>query len=105
MSPGWADVWSVLRPAEAGYTYDAAENAMLGSWKQGLRKRLDRIVFKSVDYEAASIKLVGTAPLAGQFYDKQYRNGGARRLPVLPSDHFGLLCTLRPRPAAGRAAS
>lgn len=29
-------------------------------------------------------------------YQKTFRNGGSKRLPVLPSDHYGLLVTLEP---------
>lgn len=29
-------------------------------------------------------------------YLKTFRNGGSKRLPVLPSDHYGLLVELEP---------
>ena len=61
----------------------------------GLQKRLDRVLCRLVDYEPASVRMVGTAPLCGASYEKQFRNGGSKRMPVLPSDHFGLLLTLR----------
>jgi hypothetical protein len=37
---------------------------------------------------------VGTEPLPGVTYTKAFRNGGSKVLPVLPSDHFGLLLRL-----------
>ena len=37
------------------------------------------------------MRLVGTEPIPGATYRKVFRNGSARTLPVLPSDHYGLL--------------
>jgi tyrosyl-DNA phosphodiesterase 2 len=92
LPPGWADAWRRLRPGEPGYTYDAVANAMLMG---RLQKRLDRVLFCTRDYEPAEVRMVGTAPLRGVTYEKAFRNGGSKRLPVCPSDHFGLLLTLR----------
>jgi hypothetical protein len=92
LPPGWADVWRRLRPGEPGFTYDAVANAMLMG---RLQKRLDRVLLCARDYEPAAVRMVGTAPLPGVTYEKVFRNGGSKRLPVCPSDHFGLLMTLR----------
>jgi tyrosyl-DNA phosphodiesterase 2 len=91
-APPWRDAWATLRPREAGHTYDSVANAMLvGS----LKKRLDRVVFRLRDYEPAAIRMLGTAPLPGVTYEKTFRNGGSKTLPVCNSDHFGLLFTMR----------
>lgn len=39
--------------------------------------------------------MVGTRPLPGVTFEKQFRNGGSKQMPVLPSDHFGLVFTMR----------
>jgi tyrosyl-DNA phosphodiesterase 2 len=92
LPPRWADAWRALRPGEPGFTYDAVANGMLMG---RLQKRLDRVVFKLTDYEAAGVRMVGTRALPGVTYAKQFHNGGSKQLPVLPSDHFGLLFTMR----------
>jgi tyrosyl-DNA phosphodiesterase 2 len=100
---GWADAWPTLRPGEPGYTYNSAANAMLMG---NLKKRLDRVLFKLRDYEPAEVRMVGTQPIPGASYEKVFRNGGSKRLPVCNSDHFGLLFTARLRaPASGRVAA
>ena len=95
LPPGWADAWEQLHPTQAGFTYDATANAMLMG---RLRKRLDRVLCRLRDYEAAEIRMVGTQALPGVTYEKQFRNGGSKRMPVLPSDHFGLVFTMRRKP-------
>ena len=89
---GWRDAWTTLHPGQPGYTYDATANAMLMG---RLRKRLDRVLLRLRDYEPAEARLVGTTPLPGVTFEKQFRNGGSKRMPVLPSDHFGLVFTMR----------
>lgn len=52
-----------------------------------LRRRLDRVFAKLQRWRLHSMELVGRDPLPGlQFEGRQ----------VLPSDHFGLLLSLRP---------
>ena len=69
-----------------------------------LRVRLDRALLRLTHWQAESVRLVGTEALPGV---TRRRAGGERApagdappVPVLPSDHFGLLLTLRRRPAA-----
>jgi hypothetical protein len=38
--------------------------------------------------------MVGTAVLPGVLHTHRFKNGGSKELPVLPSDHFGLLLQL-----------
>ncbi len=94
LTPGWQDVWQQLRPREDGLTYDTKGNAMLfGSWAGS---RLDRCFTKLTGYRAASIQMVGTEALPGVTYEHIFRNGSKRKMPVLPSDHYGLLIKLQP---------
>ena len=58
------------------------------------RTRLDRIFVKLADWEAQSIEMVGREAIPGLIYSKMVR-GKEKRLPVLPSDHYGLLLHLR----------
>ena len=44
-------------------------------------------------FRIASMQMVGTDPIAGQQYTKHVR-GKATQLPVLPSDHYGLLVAI-----------
>jgi hypothetical protein len=44
-------------------------------------------------FRIASMQMVGTEPIAGQQYTKHVR-GKATQLPVLPSDHYGLLVAI-----------
>ena len=93
--PGWSvrDVWSELNPGDRGMTYDGKLNPMLANNLQG---RFDRAVFVSrirkadSGWKPASIGLCGKKPLDG--LQRQLKN---RTLPVLPSDHFGLLGVLK----------
>lgn len=55
-----------------------------------------RIICKLRDWRLGSIELVGNQPLPGVTYSHRFRNGGSKELPVLPSDHFGLLLKLEP---------
>jgi tyrosyl-DNA phosphodiesterase 2 len=52
------------------------------------------VLCKLRDWRLSSIELVGTQPLPGITYTHRFRNGGSKELPVLPSDHFGLLLRL-----------
>jgi tyrosyl-DNA phosphodiesterase 2 len=94
LSGGWKDAWKLLRPGEPGHTYDAGANAMLIG---GMRKRLDRVVVRADSYLPGSIEMVGREAIEGVQYTKTTK-GGSKRLPVLPSDHFGLLYTARLAP-------
>lgn len=84
------DAWSVLHPALRegdGYTYDADRNAMLRRGRTRYRSRLDRAFCKlDSDWALEGMLLVGTEPIQGEVH-----NG----LPVLPSDHFGLLLQVK----------
>lgn len=86
LDPSFVDVWAQLRAAEPGYTVDTDVNTMRRATHGApARKRIDRVFLRGPTWRAASIELIGTAPvdLDGTFI----------------SDHFGLAVTLQPRPA------
>ncbi|GLC36570.1 hypothetical protein PLESTB_000163000 [Pleodorina starrii] len=117
MPPRWCDAWSVLEPRRAGCTWDPVSNPMLTSRYKG--SRLDRVLCRlsasgtsgagpasssapggrggggGSGWQLDNIKLVGTQALPGLSHEYK-----GKRLPVLPSDHFGLLVKLIPAEAA-----
>lgn len=52
---------------------------------------LFRVFTRLADYRLSSISIVGREQLGGATYTHRFKNGGSKQLPVLPSDHFGLL--------------
>uniref|UniRef100_A0A1J3F732 Tyrosyl-DNA phosphodiesterase 2 n=1 Tax=Noccaea caerulescens TaxID=107243 RepID=A0A1J3F732_NOCCA len=95
----WVDVWEVLKPGDSGFTYDTKANPML-SGNRTLQKRLDRILCRLDDYKLGGIEMVGKEAIPGLSYVKEKKVRGEIKeleLPVLPSDHFGLLLTLSPK--------
>eukprot|EP00850_Spirogloea_muscicola_P023973 SM000414S15657 [mRNA] locus=s414:17200:28773:- [translate_table: standard] len=101
LPPGWLDAWCKLRPGEAGHTYDSKTNPMLTG---RLRKRLDRVFCRLADYELETIETVGQEAIEGAVFEKERTVKRVRalvQLPVLPSDHYGLLVRIRKREDAG----
>ncbi|KAL4366633.1 hypothetical protein GQ457_05G034160 [Hibiscus cannabinus] len=93
---GWIDAWREMRPAEDGFTYDTKSNQML-SGNRSLRKRLDRFICKLSDFKVSGVEMIGMEPIPGLSYTKEkyYRQEKKLlELPVLPSDHYGLLLTI-----------
>jgi tyrosyl-DNA phosphodiesterase 2 len=88
---GWVDAWAELRGGEGpgGWTYDAVANPMLSGCKPE-RKRPDRFVCKLRDFVLENIEMVGVEPIHGV----THCNDMGQELPVLPSNHFGLLLTI-----------
>ncbi|KAI3680521.1 hypothetical protein L6452_35292 [Arctium lappa] len=93
---GWIDAWTELKPKETGWTYDTKSNVMLSANRK-LQKRLDRFLVGLRDFRVERITMVGTEPIPGVTYLKQKKGGKELELPVLPSDHFGLLLTISGR--------
>ncbi|KVI09377.1 hypothetical protein Ccrd_012248 [Cynara cardunculus var. scolymus] len=93
---GWIDAWKELKSKETGWTYDTKSNLMLSANRK-LQKRLDRFLVGLRDFKIEQIKMVGTEPIPGVTYLKQKKGGKELELPVLPSDHFGLLLTISAR--------
>ncbi|RZC65680.1 hypothetical protein C5167_009367, partial [Papaver somniferum] len=93
---GWVDAWSELKPGDNGYTYDTKSNQML-SGNRTLQKRLDRFMCNLQDFKICGIELIGREELPGLSYCKEKKVKGKLQklmLPVLPSDHYGLLLTI-----------
>ncbi|CAL5411927.1 unnamed protein product [Camellia sinensis] len=103
---GWVDAWVRYRPGENGWTFDTKSNQMLsGNWP--LQKRLDRFVCNLRDFKIRRIDMVGMEAIPGLSYCKKKlidmealpglsyckKKGKNKKLmvPVLPSDHYGLL--------------
>jgi len=93
---GWIDAWDELKPGENGWTYDTKANVML-SGNRKLQKRLDRFVCKLSDFKVNSIEMIGEEVIPGVTYVKEKKVRQEIHqlvLPVLPSDHFGLVLTI-----------
>ncbi|KAL5775331.1 hypothetical protein ACOSP7_012888 [Xanthoceras sorbifolium] len=93
---GWVDAWTELRPGESGWTYDTKSNQML-SGNRTLQKRLDRFVCSLHDLKISRIDMIGMEAIPGLSYckEKKVRKEIKKlELPVLPSDHYGLLLTI-----------
>lgn len=58
-----------------------------------------RIFTRLSQYRLSSVCIVGKDRLGEATYTHIFRSGGSRQLPVLPSDHFGLLLKLETVPA------
>jgi tyrosyl-DNA phosphodiesterase 2 len=84
----YRDVWPMLRPDDDGFTEDTTINLMrLDSKNKQRHVRFDRVLLKGGGWAATDVELLGTEPISSE-------------LPrVFPSDHFGVLCRLKPRPA------
>eukprot|EP01018_Ginkgo_biloba_P009672 Gb_38219 [translate_table: standard] len=96
---GWYDVWVKLRPGQDGWTYDTKSNQML-TGNRLLQKRLDRIFCHLQDFEVESIDMIGTNPIPGLSHKKEKKTKNQTQiltLPVLPSDHYGLLLKILPK--------
>ncbi|KAL6641184.1 hypothetical protein ACP70R_019365 [Stipagrostis hirtigluma subsp. patula] len=96
LQDGWTDAWVELKPGEDGWTYDTKANGML-SGNRKMQKRLDRFVCKLADFKIDSIEMIGKEAIPGVWYykEKKVRKEIQKvKLPVLPSDHFGLILTI-----------
>ena len=83
---------NTVRIAPCNYLLDdGRENQMLTNY---LRARLDRVlVEKQTNVE--NIRLIGTEAIEGLTYEKRVgKRKDLKVLPVLPSDHFGLLASV-----------
>lgn len=94
---GWVDPWVDLRPDQDGWTFDTKANKMLSANRK-LQRRLDRFFCKFKDFEIVDIDMIGREPIPDVSYFKSKKVGNKMQkleLPVLTSDHFGLLLTVR----------
>ncbi|KAF8391534.1 hypothetical protein HHK36_023839 [Tetracentron sinense] len=93
---GWVDAWEELRPGENGWTYDTKSNKML-SGNRTLQKRLDRFACNLRDFKLCGVDMIGMEAIPGLSYCKEKKVKKELQklvLPVLPSDHYGLLLTI-----------
>ena len=104
--PQWIDAWKETHPGkgEDGFTYDAKMNPMLGG---NLRRRFDRCLAHTLPAnqedkpEVHAVKIIGTKAIEGVTWSKpvqKWQNGEGlvptgqfKSVPVLPSDHYGLI--------------
>ncbi|TKY53999.1 Tyrosyl-DNA phosphodiesterase 2 [Spatholobus suberectus] len=96
LQDGWTDAWSQLRPNESGWTYDTKSNQML-TGNRTLQKRLDRFICHFHDFKITSVDMIGMEAIPGVLYNKEKKVRKEIKqlvLPVLPSDHYGLLLTI-----------
>ncbi|KAF6168195.1 hypothetical protein GIB67_011580 [Kingdonia uniflora] len=96
LSDSWVDAWVELRPRENGFTYDTKSNSML-SGNRTLQKRLDRFLCNLPDFRIIGIDMIGMDAIPGLSYCKEKKVKNEVKnlvLPVLPSDHYGLLLTI-----------
>lgn len=82
----YVDLWKVLRSEAPGLTWNIEKSPMAkrGSFPGEKSRRIDRILLRSKRWEPAEVRIVGDTPYSsdGQLY---------------PSDHFGVVGTLRRR--------
>lgn len=92
----WIDAWNKLKPGDNGWTYDTKSNQML-TGNRTLQKRLDRVLCHLHDFEVSAIEMIGTEAIPGLSYQKEKKVKKEIKLldlPVLPSDHYGLILTI-----------
>jgi len=97
----WQDAWIECRSRmtaaqqkqNLGYTYDAKVSPMLGG---SLRRRFDRVLLlQSNRCLVRGMDMIGTQALPGLTWEKRNPyNNHSRKVPVTPSDHFGLVVQL-----------
>jgi tyrosyl-DNA phosphodiesterase 2 len=106
--PEYVDVWPALRPREAGLTFDTESNPMLRGHRPE-RMRYDRIVLcsrppaRSDGGEGGGAGAAAAAAAAGRWVPEQIELLGTQPfgrhretgVELVPSDHYGLLATLR----------
>ena len=84
LGAGGVDLWAVSRPGEPGNTFDTRRNAnIVGPWVN----RPDRVVVSTDGFEAPTNKEASAIAMLGE--------DAIPGIGIQPSDHFGLLATLR----------
>lgn len=93
----WLDVWQIAHPRDAGYTYDGKESPML---RGNLRRRFDRCLIHSRNaVSVESALMIGKDAIPNLTWTKpphpMARSQKPTTVPVTPSDHFGLVATVK----------
>ncbi|KAF9624433.1 hypothetical protein IFM89_011441 [Coptis chinensis] len=86
---GWVDAWTKLKGEEKGYTFDTKSNEMLNGNYPHFRMRSDRILCNLKGFRLDNIEIIGKDRIPDLSYQRN-----KKMLPVLPSDHYGLLLTI-----------
>ena len=87
LPPAYLDAWSRTNPGVPGFTWNIEKSRMAaeGSFPNEKSRRLDRILIRSPHFTPVSTLIMGDAPVMG-------------KIDVFPSDHFGLISTMRVNP-------
>lgn len=82
---GFVDVWNVLHPGKAGFTWDIERSPMArrGSFPNEPSRRLDRVLTHSPTWRPTAMTLLGTEAVPDT------------KGEVFPSDHFGVRVVLK----------
>ena len=93
--PEYTDCWSVLRPTEAGHTFDGSSNPHVHDAQE--RMRYDRVLVRGM--APVAISMLGERPAAGKGDAATVREGKtapeALAASCPPSDHYGLCATVQ----------
>ena len=80
----YVDAWPAVRPEDPGITFDGAVNPYVADCEE--RMRYDRVMVKG--FVPRSVDLLGLPYEDGTV--PEVSSGTGTRVPVVPSDHFGL---------------
>ena len=85
IAPDFRDAWLEVHPNLPGFTWGIEKSRMARaeSFPGEPSRRLDRVLYRSTQWQLISAELLGTEPVSKK--DKQ----------LFPSDHFGLLVVFR----------
>eukprot|EP00300_Choanocystis_sp_HF-7_P009539 c16482_g1_i1.p1 GENE.c16482_g1_i1~~c16482_g1_i1.p1 ORF type:complete len:593 (+),score=101.05 c16482_g1_i1:27-1805(+) len=86
LGEGWVDVWPSLYPHDTGLTFDGPGNPMIRG--NPVRARFDRGLVRGPT--AVRAEIIGKTAIPGL----KYAHPKKGELPVLPSDHYGLMFEL-----------
>eukprot|EP01113_Clastostelium_recurvatum_P051122 TRINITY_DN9857_c0_g1_i1.p1 TRINITY_DN9857_c0_g1~~TRINITY_DN9857_c0_g1_i1.p1 ORF type:complete len:962 (+),score=263.64 TRINITY_DN9857_c0_g1_i1:104-2989(+) len=95
----FTDVWTTLRPAEAGITYDPRENTMAAiTTLSNMPGRLDRVITRVQTWAPRSIELIGNNKVT-------ITTSKGDHVEIFPSDHYGLVATFSQATREGEPAA
>lgn len=81
LAPEFRDAWREVHPKLPGFTWDIENSRMARaeSFPEEPSRRLDRVLYRSTQWQPISAELLGTEPVS------------PKNKRLYPSDHFGLL--------------
>jgi len=101
---GYIDIWKKLKPSERGLTLNMKQNWMAKSFAyRGTKSgRIDRIYIRSNTWKPGDIEIIGTGKINTTRKTRKKKNGKwikkSKKYHIFPSDHFGVLATLKNTP-------